>query len=53
MPEVLIVRDDGVIVLVDAVPVDHETQRQINAICELLGAPPRKQPPDKTRRLPR
>jgi len=42
-PGVLVVRDDGVIVVLDAVPVDPDVQRQLDALCDLLGAPTRKE----------
>jgi hypothetical protein len=40
-PGVLIVRTDGVIVVLDAVPISAELQQQIDAVCDVLGAPPR------------
>lgn len=36
-------RGDHVIVVLDAVPVDPDTQRQLDTLCDLLGAPKRKE----------
>jgi hypothetical protein len=38
---VLIARDDGVIVVLDAVPVSAELQQQLDAVCDALGVPAR------------
>ena len=39
---VVLARDNGVIVILDAVPIPADWQQQIDAICDLLGAPPRR-----------
>lgn len=38
---VLIARDDGVIVLLDAVPISADMQQQLDAVCDALGVPTR------------
>lgn len=38
---VVLARDDGLIVVLDAVPIPADIQQQIDAICDLLGAPER------------
>lgn len=38
---VLVARDDGVIVVLDAVPVSAELQQQLDAVCDALGVPAR------------
>lgn len=38
---VLIARDDGVIVLLDAVPISADLQAQLDAVCDALGVPAR------------
>jgi hypothetical protein len=35
----VLARDDGVIVVLDAVPISAELQQQIDAVCDALGAP--------------
>ena len=42
---VVLARDDGVVVVLDAVPIPADMQQQLNAICDLLGAPKR---PERT-----
>lgn len=37
---VVLARDDGLIAILDAVPVPADWQQQIDTICDLLGAPP-------------
>ena len=38
---VLLARDDGVIEVLDAVPISADLQAQLDAICDLLGVPAR------------
>jgi hypothetical protein len=38
---IVLARDDGVIVVLDAVPISAELQQQIDAVCDALGAPKR------------
>lgn len=40
---VVLARDDGVIVVLDAVPIPADWQQQIDTICDLLGAPPQRE----------
>lgn len=38
---VVVARDDGVIVILDAIPIPADTQQQLDALCDLLGVPAR------------
>lgn len=40
---VVLARDDGVIVVLDAIPIPADWQQQIDTICDLLDAPPRRE----------
>jgi len=46
---VLIARDDGVIVVLDAVPVSAELQQQLDAVCDALGVPARNERTEEER----
>jgi len=46
---VLIARDDGVIVVLDAVPVSTELQQQLDAVCDALGVPARNERTEEDR----
>ena len=40
---VVLARDDGVIVLLDAIPISTDMQQQLDAVCDALGVPPRRE----------
>lgn len=42
-PGVVLARDDGLIVVLDAVPIPADMQQQLDAICDLLGVPARRE----------
>lgn len=46
---VLIARDDGVIVLLDAVPISADMQQQLDAVCDALGVPARNERTEEER----